>query len=83
MEILSRQVGPYTLLQWIIGLAVVYVLVTVLQKVFKKATAKPDKDFVAMRCAGCGWVGKVSRFHRTCPKCGDNITRTDARIPSL
>jgi rRNA maturation endonuclease Nob1 len=40
------------------------------------------RDYVNMRCAGCGWLGTVSKFHRTCPKCGNQITPTTT-MPSV
>lgn len=29
---------------------------------------------VRKTCAGCGWAGTVSKFHKKCPKCGNTIT---------
>ncbi|GEM_PF-1074106 len=82
MEFLARQVGPLTLMQWAIAIVVGYVAISLLQSILKKADGSESKDTVSMRCAGCGWHGSVSRFHRTCPKCGDNITPTRT-MPSV
>ena len=36
---------------------------------------KANGKKVPGKCLGCGWTGEVSLYHRTCPKCGNNITK--------
>jgi hypothetical protein len=75
MEWLHNPIGPLSVQQW--GL-VIFVLVAgfALYNVFSsKAAAKTAEGLTRARCVGCGWEGNVSKFHRTCPKCGNQITR--------
>ena len=76
MEFLSEQVGPFTVLQWLTYVFVAVVGLNIARSFLGKVQGTNDRDFVSMRCAGCTWSGKVSKFHRTCPKCGNHISAT-------
>ena len=83
MDILWTQVGPLTLIQWAIAVAVGWFAISALQAIFRKVEPETDKkEYMNMRCPGCGWLGTVSKFHRTCPKCGNQITPTTT-MPSV
>ncbi len=82
MEFFAREVGPLTVMQWGIAIAIALVAISALQTMIRTMKGGESKDTVPMRCPGCGWHGSVSRFHRTCPKCGDQITPTRT-LPSV
>lgn len=74
VDVLSNQVGPLSVLQWIGAVVVGLILLSAVPRLFRSKTQHDDK-LAAARCLGCGWQGKVSKYHRTCPKCGNQITR--------
>lgn len=72
---LETQVGPLTVQEWALALIAMSVVFTIFRFMFgKKKTAGAD-NLAAASCLGCGWKGMVSKYHRTCPKCGNNVTR--------
>jgi anaerobic ribonucleoside-triphosphate reductase len=72
---LETQIGPLTLLEWGLALIGIMVLFSIINLITgKKKTAGAD-NLSAASCLGCGWEGPVSKYHRTCPRCGNNITR--------
>lgn len=76
MEFLSNQVGPLTVGGWIGALVVLSIVSSVFSAMRRKAGGGgAGTTLSAARCMGCGWQGKVSKYHRTCPKCGNSITR--------
>jgi predicted RNA-binding Zn-ribbon protein involved in translation (DUF1610 family) len=82
MDFLSAPVGPLTVGQWIGALVVFMALSSFLGVLRRRSEAKAHSGTVsAARCLGCGWQGKVSRYHRTCPKCGNSITRLSKGEP--
>lgn len=74
MDFLTKVVGPLTVLQWIGVFVAVTVVFPALGRLFGKKEQHDDK-LTPARCLGCGWQGKVSKYHRTCPKCGNQITK--------
>ncbi len=76
MDFLSTQVGPLSVGQWI-GAVVAFIVISAVMKAIKsKGGGGRDPGAVsAAGCLGCGWNGDVSRYHRTCPRCGNSITR--------
>jgi ribosomal protein L32 len=76
MDALNQTLGPLTMLQWFLALGGLMVVFSIFNALSRRAKeAKGDDDTVRAKCLVCGWNGKVSRFHRTCPKCGNSITR--------
>jgi ribosomal protein L32 len=80
MDFLDKVVGPLSVLQWA-GVLLGIVALTSIAGWMRRAkgTAAADAKLTDASCLGCGWKGRVSRYHRTCPKCGNNITRLSAR----
>lgn len=75
MDFLSDQVGPLSVGQWI-GAVVAFLIVSSIMNAMRGRNAQGAGGTVsAAGCLGCGWKGKVSRYHRTCPRCGNSITR--------
>jgi len=73
---LETQVGPLTVQEWglvLLGIVVFFSVLNFITARMKK-TAGADK-LAEASCLVCGWSGRVSRYHRTCPKCGNSITR--------
>ena len=80
MDLLNATFGPFSVLQWGGGLVLFGVLVGFWNT--WSASRSPSGlqgKLAPASCLSCGWKGKVSKFHRTCPKCGDAITRTQRR----
>ncbi len=76
MDFLNQSVGPLTLGQWIGALVAFLVISSALSAMKRKSEQKEAAANTSeARCLGCGWQGRVSRYHRTCPKCGNSITR--------
>jgi len=76
MDALNQPFGPLTLLQWFLSLGGLMVFFAVVNSMAASRKArKGEEGAMEAKCLGCGWRGKVSRFHRTCPKCGNSITR--------
>ncbi len=75
MDWLSNDIGPLTVQQW--GLAVIALMaVSAIVNWLKSRPNSSDQEKLSEgRCLVCSWSGKVSRYHRTCPKCGNSITR--------
>ncbi len=74
MEWLDTEVGPLSVQQW--GLLIFAIVVAF--ALFNWLSSKKGSEtggLTRARCIGCGWEGNVSKFHRTCPKCGNQITR--------
>ncbi|MCP4867729.1 MAG: hypothetical protein GY898_03310 [Proteobacteria bacterium] len=78
---LETQVGPLTVQEWGLALIGISSLFTIGRFMFGgKKTAGSD-NLAPASCLGCGWQGNVSKYHRTCPKCGNNITRLQRGDP--
>ena len=76
MDFLSQQVGPLSVQEWGLAVLGLIALFALLNWVKTAMQAPQDSDNLTPgRCLGCGWEGRVSRYHRTCPKCGNEITR--------
>jgi predicted RNA-binding Zn-ribbon protein involved in translation (DUF1610 family) len=73
-DFLYRTYGPLTMLQWIGGGLGVGVLMWLGSTLMGGKDRYADKVTPA-RCLQCKWEGKVSKYHRICPKCGNQITR--------
>ena len=75
MEFLAQHVGPLTVGQWI-GVVVAVSLIKPLLGFLKSLRGSSGGDNLSeANCLVCGWSGRVSKYHRTCPKCGNEITR--------
>ena len=47
---------------------------SLLRKMLREGNDKPDPStHVRKECTGCGWAGTVSKFHKKCPNCGEEI----------
>ena len=76
MDFLSNQVGPLNVGQWIGAIVAFLVVSSILGAMRRRSARGPGGGTVsAAGCLGCGWKGNVSRYHRTCPRCGNSITR--------
>ena len=75
MEWLHNQVGPLSVQQWGLAIFVMVVGFAVFNMLNGKKASRSAEGLTRARCVGCGWEGNVSKFHRTCPKCGNQITR--------
>ena len=75
MEWLNNPVGPLTVQQWGLIIFVLIVGFSIYNWLSAKKAAAGEGGLTRARCIGCGWEGNVSKFHRTCPKCGNQITR--------
>ncbi len=75
MEVFETQVGPLTLGQWGLVVIGVIILSSVLRWAARKGKAAGQDKLTSASCLVCNWKGSVSKYHRTCPKCGNNITR--------
>lgn len=74
MDWLDNQVGPLSVQGW--GLLIFVLIVGF--AVFNWLSSKKGSTtggLAQARCIACGWEGNVSKYHRTCPKCGNQITR--------
>jgi predicted RNA-binding Zn-ribbon protein involved in translation (DUF1610 family) len=79
---LSQYFGPFTLLQWLFVAGGAMVAMNVMGYVARTRRANEANDkAVPARCLSCHWEGKVSKYHRTCPKCGMNITKLSRNGP--
>jgi hypothetical protein len=80
MDFLSTQVGPLTAGQWL-GIVVAGFVLSSFMNMMRRKTASnaAGAKLSAASCLGCGWQGKVSQYHRTCPRCGNSITRLNRR----
>lgn len=79
MELLHTPLGPFTLLQWAIGLVVLSVAMSAWSKFTRKNKSAVGGKLSEAQCVGCGWKGRVSKYHRQCPKCGNSITKLSRR----
>lgn len=80
MDWLSTPVGPLTVQQW--GLVVFAIVVAFSLVNWLTGSKRHDSRALTRgRCLGCGWEGSVSKYHRTCPKCGNKITRLSKGEP--
>ena len=50
---------------------VLLVLIVIFKMIFKKK--EDTSHFQNIRCTGCGWEGRVSRYAGRCPKCNQAI----------
>ena len=75
MEWLDKMVGPLSIQQWGLAVFLLIVAFTIFNMVSGKKGKAEAGGLTRARCIACGWEGNVSRFHRTCPKCGNQITR--------
>jgi len=76
MEFIDTVIGPWTIKEWAIGLVIFGVLLQIGTTIKHKFLAdKATGNLRKARCPACRWNGKVSKFHHTCPKCGNNIVR--------
>jgi hypothetical protein len=63
----------------IVGLAVVLILFiagTILRAMSKGSKKEPEdalETHVMKECASCGWKGKVSKYHKRCSGCGEEL----------
>lgn len=55
------------------ALVAVFVLWKVLASVFGRKTDHVTSAHMHKECAGCGWKGVVSKYHRKCPSCGAEL----------
>ncbi len=72
---LETQIGPLTFQEWgllVVGLVVVFGVINWLKG---RGGGAGEQNLTWASCMGCQWQGRVSKYHRTCPKCGNNITR--------
>ena len=77
-ELLDTVLGPYTLKEWAIGLIAFGVVLQVVTTLKQKVIAdRATSGLTKARCLGCNWRGQVSKYHRTCPKCGSAISRLE------
>jgi len=76
MEFLDTAIGPFTVMQWAIGLVLFSLAISAWNMLNKKpATSAAGGKLSPAHCMGCGWKGNVSKYHRQCPKCGNAITK--------
>ena len=76
MDFLSQAVGPLSLGQWIGVLVALLVVFPLLNKLGSWSKRHGEQaNLGEAKCLGCGWKGRVSKYHRTCPRCGNAITR--------
>ena len=75
MDFLSTPVGPLSIGQWAGAVAAFLVVSSLFSSMRQKTEQAKGSAGSPARCLGCGWEGKVSRYHRTCPRCGNSITR--------
>jgi hypothetical protein len=55
------------------GLILLFVIRLISKALSKKEQAGPSTHEFK-ECYSCGWKGKVSKFHKKCPSCGDTLT---------
>ena len=80
MELFAQSVGPFTVLQWCIGLVAFGVLLGMWNSYSaSRGETGAHGKLSPAQCLSCGWKGNVSKFHRVCPKCGTGITRLERR----
>ncbi len=79
MEPLAVQLGPFTVLQWAMGLVVFGFALGLWNKFTRRQESAVGGKLSDASCIGCGWKGQVSKYHRQCPKCGNSITKTSRR----
>lgn len=75
MDFLAQQVGPLTVGQWIGAVVAISLIKPILGFIKGLSGGSSGENMSAANCLVCGWEGKVSKYHRTCPKCGNQITR--------
>ncbi|MCO4768938.1 MAG: hypothetical protein KDA24_02845 [Deltaproteobacteria bacterium] len=74
---LDHYMGPFTIKQWGLGLLAIGFALQIYTEIRRKLEANAATGSTShAKCLGCGWRGKISKFHRTCPKCGNIVTRT-------
>ncbi|QTA81008.1 Uncharacterized protein dnl_33290 [Desulfonema limicola] len=74
MELDTIVFGGFTLKDILIygGLAVVILMIlSFIKKLF--TSKEPEKYTQAVKCAGCGWSGRVSEFAGRCPQCNSPL----------
>ena len=74
MEWLSQPLGPLTAGQWLGGAFGLGTLMWLGSQIGRSRGSHGDKLSQA-RCLVCKWEGNVSKYHRICPKCRNQITR--------
>lgn len=68
--------GPFSLKEWAIYLVLFGFALQAYTAIKRKLVSdKATGNLMKSKCLGCGWSGKVSKHHRSCPKCGNVITR--------
>lgn len=62
----------FTTIATVLAVAVVALIVLslVMRGFGKKSGPDRSQTHVNKECAGCGWKGSVSKFHKKCPNCG-------------
>ena len=75
LDTLGNQLGPFTLLQWALGAIAFGFALQIFTGIKHRVIANKAGGLTKAKCLGCGWNGRVSKFHRTCPKCGNVVTR--------
>ncbi len=75
-ELLDTVLGPYTIKEWGLGFIAFGVVLQVFTTLKHKVVAdRATSGLTKAQCLSCNWRGRVSKYHRACPKCGSAITR--------
>ena len=72
----GRPARPLTVLQWTIALVVFGIALGAWTRFTRRHDSAVGGKLSEASCIGCGWKGRVSKYHRQCPKCGNAITKT-------
>jgi len=69
-------IGPFSFMEWAIYLVLFGLALQTYTAIKRKMAAEQStSSLIKSKCLGCGWSGKVSKHHRSCPRCGNVITR--------
>jgi len=75
VEAFETMVGPLSLGQWALVVIGIIAAFSVINWLSRKGKAAAESKLTSASCLVCNWKGNVSKYHRTCPKCGNSITR--------
>jgi Zn finger protein HypA/HybF involved in hydrogenase expression len=74
-HVMAKHIGPFTVLQWSIGAIAFGFALQIGTAIKHRLIANKATGMSKAKCLNCSWSGRVSKFHRTCPKCGNVVTR--------